>query len=105
MYISDDIVDALFVDDELGEAALDKGAHEFLGGGLLAHGLYLGAVDHAVAYAEVGEVEGILEDLDLGIYILGAVALLDARLDEVVEVHLGESLSRTLFVEFYAKYA
>ena len=103
--VADDVVNGVLVDDDLGEAGLDKYAHELLGRGALVDSLYLGAVYHAVADAEVGEVERILEDLDLGVDILGAIALLDARLDEVVKVHLGEGLGGALLVELDAKEA
>ena len=103
MYVSDDVINALFVDNEFGESAFDKGAHKLFCWGILTYGLYLGAMYHAVSYAKVREVKSILEDFYLGIYILCAIALLYARLDEVVEVHFSKSLGGVLLVELDSK--
>ena len=88
--VADDVVDVLLVDEDLGVAALDKLLLQLVGRAVVGDGIDLRARHHAVADLEVGEVEGILEDLHLVVDLASLRRVVDGGLDEVVEVHLGK---------------
>ena len=56
--------------------------------------VYLSSRYHAVAHLGIGEVERVLENLDLIAHLITTWGTVDRRLQEIVEVHFSETLLR-----------
>ena len=100
------MVDVALVYDNLRVAALYKHLFQLLQGARIhIYGIYLGTRNHAVANLGIREVKSVLEYLHLVVDIFFVLSVIDARLHEVVEVYLCESLVVGLLLHFYAKHS
>ena len=69
--VAHDVVDIIAVDDELGEARGDEEPLEMLAGGIELGTDDLIARQETVAHLQLGKANGVLDDLDLGLYARG----------------------------------
>ena len=90
MDVADHVVDVFMIDQNLTVAALDEHLHQLFDGRRIFYGIDLGARHHTVAHLRIGEIEGILENLDLLADIVFIVGIVDAGLHQIVEVDLRE---------------
>ena len=102
MNIADDVVDILFVDHYFGVSALYEPCFELFDIDILGHGHYFGSRFHAVAHLEFREVERILEYFHLVVDIRALWRILDAALQEEVEVDLAEGTVAAAVDHFHA---
>ena len=102
MDVAYDMVYVLVVDYNLRVAALYEFLHKHVCGAVVyVYGVNLSARYHAVPYLGLWEVKGILEYLDLIVYV-GILGIVDARLHKIVEVYFGESLIIVLLIHAYS---
>ena len=103
MDVADDMVDVVLIYDNLRESALYKLVAEFIHCAVLhIHRLNLGAWHHAIPHLGVAEVEGVVEDLHLGGYLLVVLGVVDTALHEIVEIHTGKACSLLLLFHLHS---
>ena len=89
--VSHDVVDIFLINDNLGITALDEFLAQILQWCLHLHCLYLGSRNHTVANLGIWEIQGILENLHLIVNFVIIGSIVDARLYQIIQIHLRES--------------
>ena len=97
------MVNVFLIDYDFGIAAFYELLHEFFKGTVVyIHCIYLRPGHHTVANLGVGEVKGILEYLHFLIDFILISGIVDAGLDEIVQIHLRETFIIAFRIHLYS---
>ena len=97
------MVDILMVDHNLGMPALDKELLQLLNGAGILDGVDFRARNHAIAHLGLAELQRVLEDAHLLLNLVLTARIVDARLHQIVEIHLGEGTHIGRLAHLHAK--
>ena len=103
--VAHDVVYVVAVHDNLRVAALDELLLQLLDTAVDAHGVNLSTGHHAIAHADIRELERVLENLHLIVNVLVVLGIVYAGVYQVVEVYLGKSLIVVLLFHADTHYA
>ena len=104
MDISDDMVDVLFIYDDLAVAALNELLHELVGRAIIFNGIDFRSRDHAVAHFCIREFQCILKDPHLVFNIFFILRVVDTLLENIVQVYFRESFLIGFIDILYSEY-
>ena len=96
MDIADHVVNVVLIDNNLADTVFNERVLQFLNRRLDVYGNDFRSRNQAVPYLDVREIQCILEDLDFRINLFFVLGFVNTALDEIVQVHFGESEEKRL---------